>query len=245
MNQTTELTQDAIDEYISRAHDDLDYIREMTQQFPELVYAVDSHGDETAVGAATHMGNRAIVQFLLDAGAPLHISTAAMMGWRDTVAAMLAKDPAQAQAKGAHDYAMLYFVALSGDTEMADMILAHGGNEGLKQTLNPRNSPYIHGAIEPGHLAMTRWLLQQDIDLNARDYNDRTALEAAVDLGHTEIADLLRTHIGTESLPECGNCHQRGYRIVAGREGSRWETHTTFYKCQTCDATMGTAEFHN
>ena len=86
----------------------------MVQQYPELVHAVNSQGDETAIGAAAHMGNQEIVQCLLDAGAPLDITTAAMMRWRAKVADFWAKDPTQANAKGAHTYALLYFVAQSG-----------------------------------------------------------------------------------------------------------------------------------
>ncbi|MEM7133761.1 MAG: ankyrin repeat domain-containing protein [Chloroflexota bacterium] len=243
MNDTTELTQKEIDEYIRHAHGDFSYVQKMTKQFPDLVHAVDSYGDETAIGAATHMGERKIVQYLLDAGAPLDISTAAMMGWRDKVADFLAKDPTLAKRKGVHSYALLYFVAQSGDTEMANMVMAYGGSEGMKYPLNPRNDPYIHAAIKSGHLEMTGWFLRHDIDLNARDYNDSTPLEAAVESGNSEIAELLRQHMGVDTLPECGSCGQRGYRVVSGREGNRWKAHTTFYKCHSCDGDMGQQSF--
>ncbi|MEM7132614.1 MAG: ankyrin repeat domain-containing protein [Chloroflexota bacterium] len=125
------------------------------------------------------------------------------------------------------------------------MILAYGGGEGLKYPLQLRNRPSIHGAVSFNHPEMTQWFLEHGADLTARDYNDQTPLEAAVELGHNELADLLRNHIGEHNLAHCSNCGKSGYRIVAKREGNRWTMHTAYYKCHLCGNEMGSEEYVN
>ena len=252
MNTVREtLSRNLIDEFIEVAHGEgrggggLTRVKEFVAQFPELVHAVHSDGDETGLGAAAHMGEREIVQFLLNQGAPLDISTAAMMGWRDRVARFLKQDSSLATATGAHGCALLYFVALSGDTEMADMILSHGGGDGLIYPLQMRNRPSIHGAVLFGHVSMTQWFLDYGADVTVRDYDDRTPLEAAVELGHDKVAALLRYHIGEDNLKHCSGCGRSGYRIVAKREGNRWATHTTYYTCSVCGTEMGSQDWCN
>ncbi|MEM7131286.1 MAG: ankyrin repeat domain-containing protein [Chloroflexota bacterium] len=197
---TESISQDLCDEFVNIAHGHesgggLNRVREMVGQYPALVNAYNHSGDENALGAAAHMGDRSIVQFLLDKGATLDIATAAMMGWRTKVNDFLNDDPALARATGAHGHALLYYVAQSGDTVMADMILENGGGDGLKYPLKPLNTPSIFGAIYFGHLEMIQWFLDHDADLTVQDYSKRTPLEVAIDLGHKEIADLLRNHI--------------------------------------------------
>ncbi|MEM7124860.1 MAG: ankyrin repeat domain-containing protein [Chloroflexota bacterium] len=121
------ISQELIDEFVNISHgylgeDGFTQIKEMVEQHPDLVYAVHSDGDETGIGAAAHMGERQIVQYLLDKGATLDISIAAMMGWRDKLANFLKQAPALATAKGVHGIALIYFAALSGDVKMAEMI---------------------------------------------------------------------------------------------------------------------------
>ncbi|MBV7327498.1 ankyrin repeat domain-containing protein [Chloroflexi bacterium TSY] len=248
MNQTNgSLSQELVDEFVNIAHGygpsgDFEQVREMVEKYPDLVHAVHSDGDETGLGAAAHMGERQIVQYLLDRGATLDIATAAMMGWREKVADFLVHDPTLATAKGAHGYALLYFVAQSGDTEMADLILKYGGGEGLKYPLQPLNTPSIHGAVLFGHPEMTQWFLERGADVTVRDYDDRTPLEAAVELGYDEIANLLRNHIGLNNLDRCRNCGEVGQRVVSRRDGNRWAEHTTYYACHACGVEMGSQE---
>lgn len=232
------LPQPLIEDFIRRAHDDLPRVKAMLQEHPALLYSETADGEETPIGAAAHSGNREIVDYLLEAGAPLDICTAAMMGWRERVAEFLAQDPTLANAHGAHRITPIYFAALSGDVTIAQLIMEYGGGDGLKYPLSQRNPPYIHGAVIPGHVEMTRWFLTQEIDLTLRDYRDRTALEAAVELGYEEIAELLRDAIGLENLPLCPQCGQRGYRVVAHLAGNRWADHTTYYQCQRCGVEM-------
>jgi uncharacterized protein len=231
MTHIQELNQELIDTFVGLSHNNLPKVKELLAQHPELLPAEASGDGETAVAAAAHVGSKDIVEYLLAQGAKLDICTAAMMGWRDKVAQFLADDPTQVHAKGAHDITLIFHAALSGDTELADMILAHGGGEGLEYAL--------HGAVKFGHLAMTRWFLQHDPDLTILDFRDRTPLEVAVESGFTDIVALLRQHMGEEALDTCSQCQKYGYRFVSKIEGKRWEAHTTHYACKNCGAAMG------
>ncbi|MBM7565182.1 hypothetical protein JOC55_002127 [Paenibacillus sacheonensis] len=70
-------------EFVGAAHADLDKVRSLLSQEPALLHASMNWGGddwETALGAASHVGRRDIVQFLLSQGARIDLSAAAMLG---------------------------------------------------------------------------------------------------------------------------------------------------------------------
>mgnify|MGYP003542191442 CR=1 FL=1 len=91
-------------------------VRTLLAAHPELLNA-RSPLDESALGAAAHVGNREVARFLLDQGAPLEICTAAMLADRAAVAAFL-EDPAQARAVGAHGIPLLTHAKMGGDNAL-------------------------------------------------------------------------------------------------------------------------------
>ena len=65
-----------VNEFVSKAHGDLDEVTQLVAQEPALVRAAWDWGGgdfETGLGAAAHMGNRPIALFLLDNGADLDL----------------------------------------------------------------------------------------------------------------------------------------------------------------------------
>src|SRR5512145_111603 len=103
MPETHELTQEEIRAFVIPAHGDLPKVKAMLAENPALLNAMYREWKETALLAASHVGNREIAGYLLSQGAPMHVCTAAMLGLRDTVAEYLQSDPALANARGAHD----------------------------------------------------------------------------------------------------------------------------------------------
>lgn len=192
MPPSLDLSPDLIQAFVGAAHGDLARVQELYAQEPRLLTATHYWNDampETALEAASHTGQREIAQFLLAAGAPLTICTAAMLGRLDDVQAMLADDPALAQASGAHGISLMFHAALSGDTAITQTLLDAGATEGFNHAL--------HAAASQGHVAMTRWLLDNGADdVNHRDGRGRTPLARAVELGHEAVAAILRTHGG-------------------------------------------------
>jgi ankyrin repeat protein len=129
-------------------------------------------GLEDGIGAAGHVGNRAIAEFFLSQGVLLTICVAAMLGQTDDVRAFLESDPEQAQAKGPHGIPVLFHAAMSGKVEIAELLLATGCREGFNQAL--------HGAVNFSHLEMVAWLLEHGVtDTNTLDFQNKTPLEKA------------------------------------------------------------------
>ena len=185
-----EVNQDLIDELVNNSHGNLPRVREILREHPELLEA-RSRLDESPLGAASHVGNREVAEVQLAEGAPLDVCTAAMLGRRDEVAAMLERDPALAGAKGAHGISLLFHAALSGDVEIAELLAARGAVEGIDQAL--------HAAVGKGHRPMVAWLLDHGAsDLTVKNYQGKTPLQVATELGHGEIAELLRSRGAAE-----------------------------------------------
>ena len=185
----TAFTQDQVRSFVIAAHARLEVVRDMLAEEPALLNMMYTEWSETALGAASHVGQREIAEFLLQAGAPLTICAAAMLGRTADVAAFLEADPAQANARGAHGIPVVFHAALGGQTEVAELLLANGGGEGLKDAL--------HGAVAKGHIEMARWLIAHGAEVNALDWRQKTPLAAAEENGDTAMADLLRQHGGT------------------------------------------------
>jgi ankyrin repeat protein len=183
---------DDVKAFVTAAHFSLEKVKQTLAERPDLLnsaYLWQEGDAETAIQAASHMGSVEIAEFLLEQGATLAIYTAAMLGRANDVRLMLADDPANAKIRGAHGIPLMTHVALGGSIEIAEMILAAGGTEGISFAL--------HGAIARCDTDMVRWLLDHGAtDLNVKNYQDKTPLEVAIDNGCDEIAVILRDRAG-------------------------------------------------
>ncbi|GIW34271.1 ankyrin repeat domain-containing protein [Meiothermus sp.] len=184
------LSPERIREFVIAGHGDLAKVQAMLDETPELLNLAHEWqpGDtETAIQGAAHVGNRAIAEFLLSRGAPLEISTAAMLGQVETVRAMLEREPTQAQHKSAHGIALLPHAALSSRVEMLELVWSHGAQEGSSMALGL--------AVGRGHTDAVRWLLENaNPNLSWQNFQGKTPLQLAIESGHTVIADLLRQY---------------------------------------------------
>lgn len=224
----TQPSQDTIDLFVGVAHGNLEKVQAMLAEHPSLLNARASDDGETALGAAAHVGNRPIAEFLLERGAPLDIFTAAMLPRPDAVIQLLDQDPTLIHTRGAHNVTLMYHVALGGDVTLAETIKDKGADS---------IHSALHGAVRRNNLAMAKWLVNNGADLTMHDFRNQTSLEAAIASGFTEMADYLRSV--SDGLQTCPNCQETGSRIVSRLEGNRWEAHQTHYKCHLCEADMG------
>jgi ankyrin repeat protein len=142
--------------------------------------------NESAIEAATQMGDKPIIELLVARGAPVDFFTACVLGRMDDVQAELAADPSRVNARGVHDLPALYFAAIGGDIEIAKRLLDAGADVNAKaETAAP-----IHGAVMGGSAEMVRLLLEHDADPSLPDYKGRGARELAEDMDRSEIASL-------------------------------------------------------
>ncbi|MEJ2759412.1 MAG: hypothetical protein P8046_13105 [Anaerolineales bacterium] len=176
-------TQEEINQFIIDCHADLDRVKQKAAQQPALVNGYNPEVDESALGAAGHMGRRDIAEFLLDSGAELELAAAAMLGLRDKVAAWLEEDPGLAASGGAHGIPMAFHAAMSGDTEIMQMLWDHGAQDHVRGALI--------GAVWKNRPQMVSWLLDHQANTAAVDFRGKTGLEIARESGFNEIVSLL------------------------------------------------------
>jgi ankyrin repeat protein len=185
-----QLSNELVREFVIAGHGSLDKVKAMLAEHPTLLNAAHEWrpGDtETALQGAAHVGNAPIAEFLLAQGAPLDICTAAMLGRKDAVEHFLVGDPNLIRAHGAHGISLLTHAALSGDVELVRMLAGRGAQEGM--------SPALVNAVSKGHLELTRWLLENgEPDLTWKNFQEKTALDIAVEQDNDGIAKLLREH---------------------------------------------------
>src|SRR5215471_963135 len=94
-----------VQEMVVVAHGNIARVRELVTRQPTLAKATWDWGFgdwETALGAASHVGNREIATILLEHGAHATIFSAAMLGQLDVVKGFIAASPALARTRGPH-----------------------------------------------------------------------------------------------------------------------------------------------
>lgn len=141
---------------------------------------------ETPIEAATQMGDRPIIDFLLERGAPIDFFTACVLGRADEVRRELAANPARATERGIHDLPTLYFAAIGSQLTVAELLLASGA--GVNDRC-PSAAP-IHGAVMGRSPEMIRWLLERGADPEAPDYEGRSAPALARAMSREDLAEL-------------------------------------------------------
>src|SRR3981081_3347528 len=127
MRPAAELEQSLVDECVGNAHGNLDRVRELVEEHPALARARASWG-ESPVEAATQMGRRDIIEYLVSRGAPVDFFTACVLGRTDQVLAELHSHPPRAPARGVHELPVLYFAGIGGQLEVAELLLRHGAD---------------------------------------------------------------------------------------------------------------------
>jgi hypothetical protein len=105
-------------ETVTVAHFDLQRIKELVDARPSLARAAWDWGFgdwETALGAASHMGNRPIAAYLLSKGARPDIFTAAMLGHLEVVKAFVSAQPHVQSIQGPHGISLLAHAKAGGE----------------------------------------------------------------------------------------------------------------------------------
>jgi hypothetical protein len=105
-------------EMVTVAHFDLKRVRELVSAQPSLARAAWDWGFgdwESALGAASHMGNRPIAEYLIWQGARPSLFSAAMLGQVDVVKAFVAAQPGAQHIRGPHSISLLAHARMGGD----------------------------------------------------------------------------------------------------------------------------------
>lgn len=104
-------------EMVTVAHFDLKRVKELLEARPSLARAAWDWGFgdwETALGAAAHMGNRPMAEYLISQGAPPSLFSTAMLGQLEAMKAMLAAESGAERTRGPHSISLLAHARMGG-----------------------------------------------------------------------------------------------------------------------------------
>jgi hypothetical protein len=132
---------EAAREMVAVSHGNVARVRELLSNRPALANASWDwgYGDwESALGAASHVGNQEIARLLLAAGARPSIFSAAMLGQLDTVRAFVVASPGVQKTRGPHGLTLLSH-ARAGGPPATDVVkyLESVGDADLRYTNEP------------------------------------------------------------------------------------------------------------
>jgi len=112
------LESQLVQEFVGKAHGDLNRVQELLAQEPALINACWDWGGgdfETGLGAAAHMGRRDIAAYLLEKGARLDLFAAVMLGKLEVVRAVLTAFPEAINIPGPHGIPLIAHAKAGGD----------------------------------------------------------------------------------------------------------------------------------
>jgi len=129
-----QLDKALVKEFVGKSHNDPDRVKELLNEHPTLLNAAHDwkYGDfETGLGAASHVGNKELVEHFINQGAQANIFTAALFGRIDIIKPMLNFSPSILHAKGPHGYTLLHHAVKGGDEalEVKDYLMFLGAKE--------------------------------------------------------------------------------------------------------------------
>ena len=125
---------EAINELVSAAHKSLDDTRKIIEAKPLLLNCASqiSKGDfETAMGGASHMGRRDIVDLLISKGARMDIFSYAFLGYDDFIRKQITEHPKLLNSPGPHGFTLLHHAEVGDREELAEWLRS----KGLTQTI--------------------------------------------------------------------------------------------------------------
>src|SRR6266849_6303104 len=143
----------------------LEQLKAMLKRDPGLAKSYSSEGF-TALGLGAYLGQKEIVQSLIDNGGDVN-----------------------ATAKNQSGFTALTGAVTNGHTEVAKILVSRGAN--VNHRYEGGFSPLMIAAHN-GNLELTRLLLENGADVQAQTSDGRTALNFAQENGHADVAALLR-----------------------------------------------------
>jgi hypothetical protein len=130
-----QLSPDLVKEFVIAGHGNLDKVKSMLAEHPNLLYAMWDWGGgdfETAFEGAGHVGRKDIANYLISVGCRPNIFIMTMLGQTKIVKAILKAYPQLLNAKGPHGLTLLHH-AQKGEADSAEL-LEFISKQGLKET---------------------------------------------------------------------------------------------------------------
>jgi len=125
---------DVVKEFVIAGHGKLDRVKEMLQQYPNLLFSRYDWGNgdfEEAIEGAGHVGNRDIANYLIEKGARPNLFVLTMLGETAVVKSVIEKYPSLLTAMGPHGLSLLHHATKGGEAskELLDYFRSRGLSE--------------------------------------------------------------------------------------------------------------------
>ncbi len=121
-----------VKEFVIAGHKNLPLVKEMLNEYPNLIYASYDWGNsdyEEAIEGAAHLGNKEIANYLISKGARVNLFTLTMLGKTDLVKATLQTYPDLLFAKGPHGFTLLHHANVGNSTDLINFFKEKGLQE--------------------------------------------------------------------------------------------------------------------
>lgn len=107
-----------VKEFVGAGHNDLDKVKSMLIDYPNLIYSRYDWGNgdfEEAIEGAGHVGNKEIAHYLIEKGARANIFVLSMLGETEIVKTILKRFPNLINSLGAHGFTLLHHAKRGGE----------------------------------------------------------------------------------------------------------------------------------
>ena len=107
-----------VQRFVRLSHFDFESVQSMLEERPQLVHASWDWGNgdfETGLGAASHVGNVKIAEYLIANGARINLFALTMLGQTAAVKAIVTAHPESLMAKGPHGLGLLHPARKGGE----------------------------------------------------------------------------------------------------------------------------------
>ena len=131
-NEPEPLKTSLVKEFVVAGHKDLDKVKEMLVDYPNLIYSRYDWGTgdfEEAIEGAGHLGNKEIANYLINQGARVNLFVLTMLGRTDLVKPTLEAYPGLINAKGPHGFTLLHHAKVGG----SETLMAYFKENGLTE----------------------------------------------------------------------------------------------------------------
>jgi len=109
---------EVVKEFVIAGHGKLDRVKEMLEEYPNLLFCRYDWGNgdfEEAIEGAGHVGNKEIASYLIQKGARPNLFVLTMLGETTIVKSAIEKYPSLLTAKGPHGLSLLHHATKGGD----------------------------------------------------------------------------------------------------------------------------------
>lgn len=125
---------DVVKEFVIAGHGKLDRVKEMLEEYPNLLFCRYDWGNgdfEEAIEGAGHVGNKEIAKYLIEKGARPNLFVLTMLGETTVVKSVIEKYPALLTARGPHGLSLLHHATKGGEgsKELLDYFKSKGLND--------------------------------------------------------------------------------------------------------------------